>query len=98
MYKKSWKTFLWQGALQKLPNHGSKHLLYKCMYQVRRVWIIFEAMNEEKWLWPIFGHKVGQSDPTVLKLDVSCRLLDIYIKFQIGISKYVEKSPGNMEK
>ena len=55
-------------------------------------------MNEEKWLWPIFYYKVGQSDPTALKLDVSCCLLDIYIKFQIGISKYVEKSPGNMEK
>ena len=30
-----------------------------------------------------------------LKLDMSCHLLNVYIKFQIDISKHVEKCPEN---
>ena len=37
-------------------------------YQIWRLQIVFEAINEEKLLWPILGCKVGQGDPTVMKL------------------------------
>ena len=87
---------------QKLPNHngnqlGSRHSLYKCVYQVGDLYIIFEAMNEERI--PILGCKVGQSVPIGMKLelDVWHHLLDVYIKFQIDISKHVEK-PGKFGK
>ena len=57
-------------------------------------------MNAEKQLWIIFGCKVGQSVPIVrkLKLDLWRHILDVYTKFQIDISKHVEKSPENFEK
>ena len=32
-----------------------------------------------------------------LKLDMSCHLLNAYIKFKIDISKHVEKSPENLD-
>ena len=32
-----------------------------------------------------------------LKLDMSCHLLNAYTKFQIDISKHVEKSPENSD-
>ena len=49
--------------------------------------------------WPIFGYKVGQSVLIGLKIehDLWYLLLDVYTKFQIDISKYVEKSLGNFE-
>ena len=42
--------------------------------------------------------KLGQSDPIVmkLKLDMSCHLLNAYTKFQIDISKHVEKKSGKL--
>ena len=45
------------------------------------------------------GCKLGQSDPIVmkLKLDMSCHPLNAYTKFQIDISKHVEKSPENSD-
>ena len=57
-------------------------------------------MNEEKWLWPIFVCKVGQSVPTGMKLDLDVLhyLLYVYTMFQIDISKYVEKKPGKLGK
>ena len=33
-----------------------------------------------------------------LELDLWCRLLDVYSKFQNNISKHVEKSPENWKK
>ena len=47
--------------------------------------------------WPIFGCKVGQSNPTVQKFypDVWHCLLDVYTKFQIDLSKHV-KEPGKL--
>ena len=32
-----------------------------------------------------------------LKLDMSCHLLNVYTKFQIDISKHVEKESGNAD-
>ena len=51
-------------------------------------------MNAEKWLWPIFGCKVGQSVPIGMKLelDVWHYLLNVYTMFQNDISKHVEKT------
>ena len=57
-------------------------------------------MNAEKWLWSIFGCKVGQSVPIRMKLELNLwhHLLDEYTKFEIDISRHVEKSPENFEK
>ena len=32
-----------------------------------------------------------------LELNLWCRLLDVYRKFQINISKHVEKKPGKLK-
>ena len=50
--------------------------------------MIFEAMNADKWLWPIFGFKVSHIVPIGMNLQLEMwhHLLDVYIKFQIDIS------------
>ena len=55
----------------------------------------FKAMYANKWLWPIFGCKVGQSVQIGMKLelDVWHHPLDVYAKFQTDMSKHVQKSP-----
>ena len=70
------------------------------MYQIRGLYIIFEAMNAEKWFWPIFGYKVGQSVPIGMKLelDVWHYPLNVITMFQNDISKHVEKKPGKFRK
>ena len=60
---------------QKLPNYdenheGSRHSQYKCVYQIWGLYMSFKAMNADKWLWPIFGCKVGQSVPIGMKLEL----------------------------
>ena len=87
----------WEG--QKLPKHdknqqGSRHSLFECVYQIWGLYIIFKAMHADKWLWPIFGCKVGQSVPIglKLKLDVSYHLLHVYTKFHTDIPKHEEKN------
>ena len=87
--------------VQKLPNHdenqqGSRFLLYKCVYKTWDLYMIFKAMNADKWLWYIFGCKVVQNVPIwmKLKLDVCHHLLNLYIQFQTDISKHADKMPG----
>ena len=55
---------------------------------------------QKKWLWPIFGCKVGQSAPVGMKLelDVWHYLLNVYTMFENDISKHVEKKPGKLRK
>ena len=91
--------------VQKLGNHDEnqwwwRHSLYKCVYQICRLYIILEAMNAEKLRWPIFACKVGQSVPIgmKLKLDVWHYLLNVYTMFKNHISKHVEKRPQNFPK
>ena len=50
-------------------------------------------MNADKWLWPTFGSKVGQSVKIGMKLelDVWHHPLDVYAKFQTDISQHVQK-------
>ena len=86
---------------QKLPKHdknqeGSRHSLFECVYQIWGLYIIFKAMNADKWLWPIFGCKVGQSVQIgmKLKLDVWHHPLDVYAKFQTDISQHIQKKAG----
>ena len=60
---------------QKLPKHVknqqvSRHSLFECVYQIWGLYIIFKAMNADKWLWPILGCKVGQSVPIGMKLEL----------------------------
>ena len=40
-----------------------------CVYQIWGLYMIFKAINADKWLWPIFGCKVGQSVPIGMKLE-----------------------------
>ena len=49
---------------------GSRHSQYKCVYQIWGFYMIFKAMNADKWLWYIFGCKVGQSVPIGMKLEL----------------------------
>ena len=67
-------------------------------YQIWKVYLDLWVHDCKKWVWPIFGCKLGQSDPIMmkLKLDMSCHLLNVYTKFQNDISKHVEKSPENI--
>ena len=60
--------------------------------------MIFKAMNADKWLWPIFGCKVGQSAQIGMKLelDVWHYPLDVYAKFQTDISQHVQKKSGKL--
>ena len=54
-------------------------------------------MKADKWHWPIFGCKVGQSVQIGMKLelDVWYHPLDVYAKFQTDISQHVQKSQEN---
>ena len=88
---------------QKLPKHDkilqeSRHPLFECVYQIGGLYIIFEAMNVEKWLWPIFGCKVGQNVQIgmKLKLDVWHHPQDVYAKFETDISQHVQKKSGKL--
>ena len=55
-------------------------------------------MNADKWLWPIFGCKVGQSVQIgmKLKLDVWHHPQDVYAKFETDISQHVQKKSGKL--
>ena len=66
------------------------------VYQIWRIYLDLWGHDRRKWVWPIFGCKLGQSDPIVmqLKLDMSCHLLNVYTKFQIDISKHIEEKSG----
>ena len=72
---------------------GSRHSLFESVYQIWGLYIIFEAINADIWLWPIFGCKVGQSVQIGMKLELGVwhHLLDVYAKFQTDISKHVQK-------
>ena len=71
---------------------------YLSVYQIWGLYIICKAMNADKWLWPIFGCKVGQSVQIGMKLepDVWHHPLDVYATFQTDISQHVQqgKSEG----
>ena len=61
----------------------------QCVYKIWALYTIFGAMKAEKCLWPIFGCKVGQSVPIVMKLKLNLwlHLLNVYTKFQIKPGK-----------
>ena len=77
---------------------GVKTLTIECVYQIWGLYIIFKAMNADKWLWLIFGCKVGQSVQIGMKLefDVWHHPLDVYAKFQTDISQHVQKKSGKL--
>ena len=77
---------------------GVKTLIFECVYQIWGLYIIFKAMNADKWLWPIFGCKVGQSVQIgmKLKLDVWHHPLNVFAKFQTDISQHVQKKSGKL--
>ena len=53
-------------------NIGARLMAYpnKCVYQIWGLYMIFKAINADKWLWPISGCKVGQSVPIGMKLEL----------------------------
>ena len=71
--------------------------IWVCVPNLRPLYI-FEAMNADKWLWPIFGCKVGQTVRIgmKLKLDVWHHPLDVYAKFKTDISQHVQKKSGKL--
>ena len=75
----------------------SRHSLIECVYQIWGLYIIFKAMNADKWLWPIYGCKVGQSVQIGIKLELDMwnHPLDVYAKFQNDISQHVQKKSRN---
>ena len=71
--------------------------------QLQQIWRLYLNKWPQEYqnrIWPTFGCKVGQKVLIAMKLnpDLWCRLLDVYNKFQINISKHVEKSPENWKK
>ena len=77
---------------------GVRHSPFQCVYQIWGLYIIFKAMNADKWLWPIFGGKVGQSVQIGMKLelDVWHHPLDVFAKFQTDISQHLQKRSGKL--
>ena len=69
------------------------------IFQIWRIYLDLWGHDCNKWVWPTFGCKLGQSDPIVMQLrfDISCHLLIVYTKFQIDILKHVETSPGKAD-
>ena len=55
-------------------------------------------MNADKWLWPIFDCKVGQSVQIGMKLELDMwhHPLDVYAKFQTDISQHVQKKSAKL--
>ena len=83
-------------AWQKSIGVKKTHYLSVCTKSEASIWFL-KAMNADKWLWPIFGCKVGQSVQIGMKLelDVWHHPLDVYAKFQTDISQHVQKNPEN---
>ena len=80
---------------------GVKRSLYKCVYQIWGLYIIFEAMKmQKKAYWYIFGCKVGKKVSIGMQLDLDMwhHILNVYSEFQIDISRHVEKKPGKLLK
>ena len=86
MYKKSPENFSLAGSSSSTPfqvflsargpkiaqpwrkSVGIKTLTISvCVWDL---YMIFKAMNADKWLWPILGCKVGQSVPIGMKLEL----------------------------
>ena len=61
-----WQS-LYQWGSVLLVNKGPGALLIIIKQRISTN-MIFKAMNADKWLWPIFGCKVGQSVPIGMKL------------------------------
>ena len=63
------------------------------MYQFWSIYLDLWDHDSKKWVWPTLGCIVDQSDPILMKLKlyISCHLLNVYAKFQIDMSKHVEK-------
>ena len=63
------------------------------IYQIWIIYLDLQGHGGKKKVWHTVGCKLGQSHQIVMKLkfDVSCHLLNVYTKFQIDISKHVEK-------
>ena len=77
---------------------GVKTLTFECVYQIWGLYIIFKAMYADKWPWPIFGCKVSQIVQIGMKLELDMwhHPLDVYVRFQIDISKHVQKKSGKL--
>ena len=66
------------------------------VYQIWRFYLDLCGHDCKKWVCLTFDCKLSQSDPIVMQLtlDMSCHLPNVYISFQIDISKHVEEKSG----
>ena len=71
--------------------------IWVCVPNLRPLYNL-KAINADKWLWPIFGCKVGQSVQIRMKLDLDVwyHPLDVYAKFQTDISQHVQKKSDKL--
>ena len=97
-------VFVRQGAkncptMTKIIRSEETHYISVCTKSEASIQFLMPWM-QKKWLWPIFGCKVGQNVPIGMKLELDLwhHLLDVYTKFQIDILKHAEESPENFEK
>ena len=69
------------------------------LQQILKLYLNKRPQDYQKRVWPTFGSKVGQSVLVAMKLelDVYRHLLAVYTKFQIYISKHIEKKPGKLK-
>ena len=56
--------------MKKISRDQDTHNVSVYTYQIWGLYMIFKAMNADKWLWPIFGCKVGQNVPIGMKLEL----------------------------
>ena len=84
---------------KKKPNLCRKVYSWQPTNQIWKIYLDLWVHDCTKWVWPTFGCKIGQSDPSMmkLKLDMSCHLLNVYTKYGNDIWKHVEKSPENSD-
>ena len=87
---------------QKLPKHDKKSIGVKTLtiwvcVPIWGLYIIFKAMNADKWLWPIFGCKIGQGVQIGMKLelDVWHHPPDYMPSFKLISHNMYKKSPEN---
>ena len=70
------------------------------LQQIWRPYLNKWPQEYQNRIWLTFGCKVGQKVLIAIKLELNlwCRQLDVYNKFQINISIYGEKKPGKLNK
>ena len=87
--------------VEKSPENFAKSKTRKNIRQNSEMRLYLDLWGHDCkiWVWPTFGCKLCQIDAIVMKLelDISCHLPNAYTKYQIDISKHIEKRPENSD-